>query len=39
MEERFKEMTVGYGIGMFGYNMVCLLIGLAIAYYVINRFL
>ena len=32
-------MSVGYGIGMFGYNMVCLLIGLAIVYYVINRFL
>jgi len=30
-------MTVEYGIGMFGYNMICLLIGLAIAYYVINN--
>ena len=30
-------MTVGYGIGMFGYNMICVLIGLAIAYYIINK--
>ncbi len=30
-------MTAGYGIGMFGYNMVCLLIGLLIIYYVINK--
>ena len=30
-------MTVGYGIGMFGYSMVCLLIGLLIAYYIINN--
>jgi hypothetical protein len=28
-------MTVEYGIGMFGYNMICLLIGLLIAYYII----
>ena len=27
-------MTVGYGIGMFGYNMICLLI----AYYIINNY-
>ena len=26
MEEEYKEMTVEYGIGMFGYNMICLLI-------------
>ena len=38
MEERFKEMTVGYGIGMLGYNLICLIIGLAIAYYVINNY-
>jgi len=30
-------MTAEYGIGMFGYNMVCLLIGLIIIYYVINN--
>ena len=30
-------MTAGYGIGMFGYNMICLLIGLLIIYYVINK--
>ena len=30
-------MTVGYGLGMLGYNMICLIIGLAIAYYVINN--
>ena len=29
-------MTVGYGIGMFGYNIICLLMGLLIAYYIIN---
>ena len=37
-EKEFKEMTVGYGIGMFGYNMICLLIGLLIAYYIINNY-
>ena len=30
-------MTATYGVGMFGYNMVCLLIGLVIIYYVINN--
>ena len=30
-------MTFEYGLGMFGYNMVCLLIGLIIIYYVINK--
>ncbi len=30
-------MTVSYGLGMFGYNMVCLLIGLVIIYYVIRN--
>ena len=30
-------MTAAYGIGMFGYNMICLLIGLLIIYYVINK--
>jgi len=30
-------MTVGFGFGMFAYNMVCLLIGLAIIYYVIRN--
>jgi len=30
-------MTVGFGIGMFAYNMVCLMIGLIIIYYVINN--
>ena len=30
-------MTVEFGIGMFAYNMVCLLIGLLIIYYVINK--
>ena len=38
MEEEFKEMTVEYGIGMFSYNMICLLIGLLIAYYIINNY-
>ena len=37
MEKEHEEMTVGYGICMFGYNMVCLLIGLLIAYYIINN--
>jgi hypothetical protein len=37
MEEEFKEMTVEYGIGMLGYNLICLIIGLLIAYYVINN--
>jgi len=32
-------MTVGFGLGMFAYNMVCLMIGLIIIYYVMNRFL
>ena len=32
-----KEMTATYGLGMFGYNMICLLIGLLIVYYVINK--
>ena len=30
-------MTAGFGIGMFIYSMSCLLIGAAIAYYIINR--
>ena len=30
-------MTAEYGIGMFGYNMICLLIGLMILYYVIRN--
>ena len=30
-------MTAGFGLGMFAYNMVCLLIGLIIIYYVINN--
>jgi hypothetical protein len=30
-------MTAGFGLGMFAYNMVCLLIGLLIIYYVINK--
>jgi len=30
-------MTAGFGLGMFAYNMVCLLIGLVIIYYVINK--
>ena len=32
-----KIMTFEFGIGMFFYNMVCLLIGLLILYYVINN--
>ena len=32
-----ETMTVQYGLGMFGYNMVCLLIGLIIIYYVIRN--
>ena len=38
MEEEYEEMTVEYGIGMFGYNMICVLIGLLIAYYIINNY-
>ena len=38
MEKEYGQMTVEYGIGMFGYNMVCLLIGLLIAYYIINNY-
>ena len=30
-------MTAAYGIGMFGYYMICLLIGLMILYYVIRN--
>jgi len=30
-------MTAAYGLGMFGYNMVCLLIGLIIIFYIINK--
>jgi len=30
-------MTAAYGIGMFSYNMICLMIGLLIAYYIINN--
>jgi len=30
-------MTAGYGVGMFSFNMVCLLIGLVVIYYVINN--
>ena len=38
MEEEYEEMTVEYGIGMLWYNLICLIIGLAIAYYVINNY-
>ncbi len=30
-------MSATLGLGMFGYNMVCLLIGLLIVYYVIKN--
>jgi len=30
-------MSATFGLGMFAYNMVCLLIGLLIIYYVINK--
>ena len=30
-------MTAGFGFGMFAYNMVCLMIGLIIIYYVIKN--
>ena len=30
-------MTAAYGLGMFGYNMICLAIGLMIIYYVIKN--
>ena len=30
-------MTVGFGLGMFVYNMVCLMIAALIAYYIINK--
>jgi hypothetical protein len=30
-------MTATYGLGMFGYNMVCLMIGLVIIYIVIRN--
>ena len=30
-------MTVGYGIGMLGYYLIWLIIGVAIAYYIINE--
>ena len=30
-------MTVSFGIGMFFYGMTCILIGAAIAYYIINK--
>ena len=30
-------MTAGYGLGMFGYSMVCLAIGLTIIYIVLKN--
>ena len=30
-------MTAGFGLGMFAYNMICLLIGLTIIYFVIKN--
>jgi len=30
-------MTFGFGLGMFGYSMVCLIIGLTIIYFVIKN--
>ena len=30
-------ITAGFGIGMFFYGMTCILIGAAIAYYIINK--
>ena len=30
-------MSATFGLGMFGYSMVCLLIGAMIVYYVINK--
>jgi len=30
-------MSATFGLGMFAYNMICLLIGLSIAYYIINN--
>ncbi len=30
-------MTLGFGLGMFTYNFVCLLIGLLIIFYIINK--
>ena len=30
-------MTATYGLGMFGYNMICLMIGLVIIYIVIRN--
>ncbi len=30
-------MTIGFGLGMFGYSMVCLIIGLTIVYIVIKN--
>ena len=30
-------MTTVYGLGMFGYSMVCLVIGLTIIYFVLKN--
>lgn len=30
-------MSATFGLGMLVYNMICLLIGLTIAYYIINN--
>ena len=30
-------MTAAYGLGMFGYNMMCLMIGLIVIYIVIRN--
>ena len=30
-------MTAAYGLGMFGYSMVCLVIGLTIIYFVLKN--
>ena len=32
-----EKMTVGFGLGMFGYSMVCLIIGLTIVYIVLKN--
>jgi len=37
LSQRKNKMTVEFGIGMFVYNMIALLIGAIIVYKVINR--
>jgi len=32
-------MTTAFGFGMFGYNIICLILAALLVYYCMNRFL